>query len=198
MSRRSDIFFVRHGETHWNVEGRFQGQSDSALTDRGRRQAAQVGDRLYGLLGERAFTLLLSPLGRAQETAWIGASRFPIAVSQIVDPRLVEVILGAWDGVTMTDIDALWPGALDGGDPFDWYFRAPDGESFEAVQARAQEWLFDVGTGAGPVIAISHGLTGRVIRGVFAGLDQGSMLRLPVSQSALWQLHGGTVTEIEL
>jgi broad specificity phosphatase PhoE len=198
MGRRSDIFLVRHGETDWNVEDRFQGQKDSALTDRGRRQAVLVGDRLYGLLGERAFTLLVSPLGRAQETARIVASRFPVAVSQIVDPRLVEVTLGAWDGLTMTDIDALWPGALDGSDPFDWYFRAPDGESFEAAQARAQEWLFDVGTVAGPVIAISHGLTGRVIRGVFAGLDQGSMLRVPVSQSVVWQLHDGTVTEIEL
>jgi probable phosphoglycerate mutase len=198
MGRRSDLFLVRHGETHWNVEGRFQGQKDSALTDRGRRQAAQAGDRLYGLLGERAFTFLASPLDRARETARIVTSRFPVAILPMLDPRLAEVTLGAWDGLTMTDIDALSPGALDGSDPFDWYFRAPDGETFEAVRARAQEWLSDVGRSAGPVVAISHGLTGRVIRGVFAELDQRSMLQLPVSQTALWHLHDGVVTEIEL
>jgi broad specificity phosphatase PhoE len=165
MGRGADIFLVRHGETDWNVEGRFQGKRDSALTDRGRRQAAQVGDRLHDLLAERVFTFVASPLGRAQETAAIVASRFPVAISPILDPRLAEVTLGAWDGLTMADIDAIWPGALDGSNPFDWYFRAPDGETFEAVQARVQEWLADVGRSGEPVVAISHGLAGRVIRG---------------------------------
>lgn len=198
MRRRAEIFLIRHGETQWNVEGRFQGRLDSPLTERGRHQALRIGDRLRDLLGARRVTINVSPLGRARETAALLTARLPSAAEPVLDDRLSEVTLGSWDGLTMIDIDAMWPGRLDGSGPFDWYFRAPDGEPFEAVRARAEAWLADVPDTAEAIVAISHGLTGRVIRGVFAGIDRQAMLELPVRQDALWHLHGDGITEIPL
>jgi broad specificity phosphatase PhoE len=133
-----------------------------------------------------------SPLGRAGESAAIIARQFDNRVA-IVDPRLSEVTLGSWDGLTHRDIDALWPGALEGSTAFDWYFRSPNGKTCAAALARARSWL---GNMDGTLIAISHGLIGPLIRGAYAGLEQAAMLALPVPQDAIWHLHDGVVDEI--
>lgn len=98
----------------------------------------------------------------------------------------------------MADIDALWPDALDGRTQFDWYFRAPDGESFAAVEARVATWLAKARRTNAVVVAISYGLTGRVIRGVHASLNRTAMLELPVGQDRIWRLHNGEITEIPI
>lgn len=85
--------------------------------------------------------------------------------------------MSSWDGLTHIDIEAQWPGLLDGSTPFDWYFRSPDGESYEAVVERATDWLSEL---QGNVIAISHGLVGRIIRGTYLGLSKDDALGLPV------------------
>ncbi|MDH6295605.1 broad specificity phosphatase PhoE [Agrobacterium fabrum] len=81
-----------------------------------------------------------------------------------------------------------FPGHLDGSTAFDWYFRAPDGESFDDACKRATSWILDV---RHPTIAISHGLFERILRGVFLGLLKQEMLELPVPQDGFYRLDDG-------
>jgi broad specificity phosphatase PhoE len=186
------IYLLRHGETAWNVAGRYQGRKDSVLTRRGKEQAAVLGRILAANLHDLPLRAYVSPLGRAQETAAIVRRHVPLDC--IDEPRLSEVTLGAWDGMSRFEIVTEYPGALDGSDAFDWFFRSPDGESFEAVLRRVSDWLNEVRT---PVAAISHGLTGRIVRGVYLGMSRREMLELPVPQEGLYELHDGRMRLIE-
>ena len=108
----AEIYLVRHGETEWNAQGRFQGCLDSPLTPNGREQARQFGMLLARVLnGYRGVTMHVSPLGRACETAEIVRKYVPIA-APIREHRIREVTIGSWDGLTHEDIDAGWPGML--------------------------------------------------------------------------------------
>ena len=145
-----EVYLLRHGETEWNAAGRFQGQLDSPLTRRGRDQATQLGRILGAALKSRpALPLHVSPLGRTRETSAIVEGHLPGFCPPLLEPRLQEVSTGSWDGLTHADIDAGWPGLLDGATDFDWYFRSPDGESYPLALERIQAWLQDLN---GPVI----------------------------------------------
>ncbi len=162
------IYLVRHGETAWNRDGRYQGALDSQLTERGIEQAHRIGK----ILAKHAADLgaaYASPLGRARQTHAIIAS--------YLEPLPVHY-------------DDQWPGGLDGSTQFDWYFRSPDGESHHAAQTRAWDWLSHVD---GVVLAVSHGLFGRLIRGIYLGLPPDGALSLPVQQDVVWVLEHGRV-----
>jgi len=190
----STIYLLRHGETVWNTLGRFQGQKDSPLMRHGIEQADRVACILRDELssGTRLFELRLSPLGRTRETASRVHRLLPL--HGIEDSRLMEVTTGCWGGMTKFEIDAEYPGHLEGSDAFDWYFRSPDGESFDDACRRARTWLADIDR---PTIAISHGLFGRLIRGVYAGLSQREMLELPVPQDGIYRLGDGAIRFID-
>jgi len=187
----NDIYLIRHGETEWNVQGRFQGKLDSALTDAGVKQAEAIGRHLAGL-GLSCDAFITSPLGRTRRTAGIIAGLTHLPAAQC-DDRLAEVSLGSWDGLTHIDIDAQWPGLLDGSTPFDWFFRSPDGESYDAVFDRAERWLAER---QGVTVAVSHGLIGRVIRGAYGGLSKQEALSLPVPQDVIWKLSSGRIEPV--
>ena len=190
----SDIFLLRHGETEWNAEGRFQGQRDSPLTAHGRAQAAQLGRILVRTFaGGPMPPFHVSPLGRTQETAAIIRTVVDGPERVSIEPRLQEVSTGAWDGLTIQEIEAGWPGALEGTDHFDWYFRSPDGETLDAALGRIRSWLSEL---QGPVVAVSHGLLGRLVRGAWLGLPEKEMLCLPVPQNVVWHLSSAGVDPI--
>lgn len=188
------IYLLRHGETVWNTLGRFQGQKDSPLTQRGLLQADQVAARLSQEIGTSGipFELHVSPLGRALETAARVALTVPLDAKE--DARLMEVTTGSWDGMTLYEIDVEYPGALAGADAFDWYFRSPDGETFDSACDRVANWLSGI---SAPVIAISHGLAGRLIRGVYLGMSRREMLELPVPQDGFYRLEHRKMTLIK-
>lgn len=187
----NEIYLIRHGETEWNAQGRFQGKLDSALTDTGVQQAAAIGRCLAGLdLSVDAF--VSSPLGRTRQTAAIIAGSAQLPAAQC-DDRLGEVSLGSWDGLTHIDIDAQWPGLLDGSTPFDWFFRSPDGETYDSAFRRAECWLEER---QGVTVAVSHGLIGRIIRGAYSGLSETDALSLPVPQDVIWRLSNGWIEPV--
>ena len=182
------IYLLRHGETVWNTLGRFQGQKDSPLTQLGIEQVDSVASLLHREILDAALSceMHISPLGRALETAARIQRVLPLRSRQ--DARLMEVSVGTWDGLTKFEIANEFPGALDGADAFNWYFRSPDGESFDAACSRAKSWLADVRE---PTVAVSHGLFGRLIRGVYANLSKREMLELPVPQDEFYRLSEG-------
>jgi broad specificity phosphatase PhoE len=186
------IYLLRHGETEWNHEGRYQGRLDSPLTMRGRDQARALGDLLAASLDDIAPVMLVSsPLGRAVETATIVAAR--LGLSFTTDARLREISLGAWDGLSRAEIAERFPTPLQRATRYDWYFRSPDGESFEAAAARLSDWLNSLAT---PTIAVTHGLASRMLRGLYGDLDREAALSLPVPQDGLFRLSRGAVTHL--
>lgn len=131
----------------------------------------------------------VSPLGRAQQRAAIIRAHGTYT-SSVDEPRIQEVTTGAWDGLTHADIEAGWPGLLDGATTFDWYFRAPEGEAYEAAVTRVRSWLDAVD---GSVVAVSHGLVGRLVRGAYLGLPREEALALLVPQDVVWHFAHGRV-----
>ena len=187
------IFLVRHGETAWNRERRVQGHLDSPLTTRGIAQARVIGRRLATLPEAAAAEIVASPLLRARRTAAI--IRAAIGAGQLrLDERLREISCGAWDGLDRKEIARRSPGIFAGDGRYEFYFRAPDGERYDAFAARIAEWL-----GAPrekPVVAVTHGIVSRVLRGLYAGLPRAEAVRLPAPQDCVFRLAGGAIEEI--
>ena len=129
------FFVVRHGETAWNVEGRFQGQQDIALNGRGLIQADMLGKRLAGHQFE---TVLTSPLSRALVTAQ-KASEFCPAKEFRVIPELTEINHGDWEGRLADEIAQKWPDELERWhkQPHTVTMPGVGGESLADVQKRA-------------------------------------------------------------
>ncbi len=101
---KTRLILLRHGEAEWNIEGRYQGQLDSALTAAGRRQAEALAVRLAR---RQAAALYSSDLGRAQQTARLAADACRLPV--ILDSRLREQHLGMFQGLLKSDIREKFP-----------------------------------------------------------------------------------------
>ena len=189
------IFLVRHGETEWNLAGRYQGWSDSPLTERGVAQASAIGRRLRDLPEAAAARLVTSPLGRAHRTAIIISEMLGRSEPPRVDERLREISLGSWDGIDRAQLRDMLKETPEGYHRYEWYFRSPDGESYETFAGRIGGCLRELG--AEPVIIVCHGIVTRVWRGLHAGLPREAALSLPVPQDRLFRLAGdGTIEEI--
>jgi broad specificity phosphatase PhoE len=187
-----EIYLLRHGETEWNKDGRLQGQRNSSLTPTGRQQAEQLGRLLAARLGHQRLPLHVSPLGRARETASI-IRQYVAGPEPIVDPRLQEMTLGQWEGLTRSEVNARWNGVVGDDSNAEWWFLAPGGESYDHFIQRVTSWLADLN---GPVIAVSHGITTRMIRGQYLGLSRKESLSLPVPHGVIWRLAGGAIETI--
>lgn len=180
------IWFLRHGQTEWNLEGRLQGRKDSPLTGLGRAQAGHQARILSDMLEQVAQGpggCFASPLGRAQETARIALA----GRGFVTDPRLSEIAAGAWEGRLRAEV------ATGEGDLF-LYAGAPGGEGLDALQARVAAFLADL---TGPSVVVSHGLLGKVLRGQACGLDAEGMDRLSNLQGCVYLLENGAETVLE-
>ncbi len=189
------ILLVRHGETEWNLERRYQGRFNSPLTERGVAQARATGRLLRTLPDAASAPIVASPQGRARRTAEIIREQLGAADELRVDDRLRELSLGSWDGLTYADVATRSPGIFDGDGRYEWYFRSADGESYEAFVARLSEWLRDW-AGAPRLVVVAHGLVTRVLRGLYAGLPRGLALSLPVPQDRIFRLRDGAIAEL--
>ena len=190
------IYLIRHGRTEFNAEGRYQGHCDSPLTPLGREQAAANGALLKTLIGDpKDWVFESSPLGRAMDTAGIIAKAAGLGAPS-PEPRLREISMGGWDGLTEEEISHLDPEAARGATRYDIFFRAPDGEGLAALTARLKSWLDEAIADRRPRIAVSHGVSGRVLRGLYAGLDREVMLKLPSPQDVVFRLDDGRIEEI--
>ena len=188
------IYLTRHGETEWNVARRFQGQQDSPLTERGRSQARAMGDLVRDLIrpGE-GWRLVSSPLGRAWATADEIARASGLAVEP--DERLAEVSCGDWEGLLREQVIAEHGESLSGGELI---FRGPGGETYEQVAARVGSFLADLPPEPERrMVVVSHGASGRVLRGLYAGLPKRDVLTLDVPQDAIFRLVDGNIHRLD-
>src|ERR1022692_3677904 len=107
MSSPARVFLARHGQTAYNLEGRFQGQLPVPLDDTGRAQAAELAERAAA---HDFAKLWCSPLLRARETADVVAAR--IGLEPHEDPRLMETDAGAWTDRSFANVQAEAPDAF--------------------------------------------------------------------------------------
>ncbi|HMB77882.1 MAG TPA: histidine phosphatase family protein [Kiloniellaceae bacterium] len=180
------IYLLRHGETLWNRQGRLQGQQDSPLTARGVAQARANGRRLRQGIGDpAAWSIVSSPLGRCWQTAVLVAESLGLDPDSIrFDARLMEIGYGVWEGLTFEEIRARYPTLWRARQEDRWHFSVPGGESYAALAARATAWLADCDPAA-RLIAISHGGTGRVLRGHCGALPAAETVALTSDHGAI-------------
>ena len=179
------LYLVRHGQTLWNTQARFQGQYDSPLTDLGRDQASRVGKALAAEIGAGPMRAYVSPLGRTRATAALIGESLPLEITE--DPRLMEEHFGEWEGLTREDILSKF-GTDPQLRPIDWQFQAPGGETLDVALARVSAWYDEAES---PAVVITHGIISRLVRGLHAGLSHEDMLTLPVSQDGYFRLEEG-------
>ena len=183
------------GQTEYNLIRRYQGGLDSPLTLLGERQARAIGPELARHVpADTPFAV--SPLGRTRATARLIAESGGLTGPVTLDPRLAELTLGDWDGRTAVEIEAQWPGLREAGPRHEWLFRAPGGESYEALTARLGGWLAEALEDPRPLIVVSHGVAGAVLRGLYARLSREEMLSLDAPQDTVFVLEGGRVERI--
>ena len=192
------IYLVRHGETEWNRAGRMQGHLDSPLTPRGEAQARAVGETLRELIDGDGFDIVASPLGRTRATAALIAEALGVGSPGAIatDRRLKEMLWGEWDGLTRSEIEARNPGALARRRDDNWNHLPPGGESWAVTALRVASFLADMDSDR-PLIVVSHGGTGRVIRGLYGGLPPDQILALEQPQDAFHLLRDGQVGRID-
>jgi probable phosphoglycerate mutase len=151
---------VRHGQTDWNAEQRFQGQLDIPLNAVGYSQAETLRLRLAGIGFDTAYS---SPLRRALATAQIIVSDIPVSV----DPRLVEIHHGSWQGKTKRDLAECWPREWQKWNTEPQRFTPPGGETAAGVRERVQSFLDAIEGKA--VLCVSHGVVIQTLLSVLLG-----------------------------
>lgn len=181
-----ELWVLRHGETEWNVAERLQGRLDSPLTPRGVAQAEEQGKILRAQALPADARLLSSPSGRALRTAQIVGRALNRQVRQ--DPALMEIDLGAWQGVLLANIPEARAAADRGDDPHLWKFSGPGCERLEDMAARLWGVLDKLD---GPAVIVTHGVTSRMLRCLATGRAPGALSDVPGGQGVVHHVHRG-------
>ena len=183
------LVLLRHGETDWNRQDRYQGRTDVHLNDEGRRQARSAAAGPVGQLLEdaEAVVAVSSPLARARETAQIVLEASVGAVELDLDPHLAELHGGDWEGLELAEIATRWPDAhaawraspsLDAGPTGGETMRAGGERLLHALELRVAGLREeDHGFGA-TMLAVAHGGVLRAAVGLMLGLDVAGFARL--------------------
>jgi broad specificity phosphatase PhoE len=182
------VYVVRHGETEWNVEKRTQGRLDSQLTEKGKKDADLLRERLKDIDFTR---IISSPSIRTMETATRvkGLRSIPIET----DERIYEINLGAWQGKTEEEIKTQFP------EQFHFYWNEPQrfenklGENFVDVKNRIENFFNELERNhpTGNVLVITHGV---VIKSLY-------LLCRGAGVEKVWNppfIHGTSLTIIEI
>ncbi len=189
-----DIILARHAETVFNAAARMQGHmAHTPLTRTGIAQAEAMGAALAATLGPAPDRdLWVSPSGRTQQTAAIvGEHLARPFFDWRTDARLLEIDVGDWEGRYYADIVAETGPIVDMEKGL-FSVVPPNGEWFPAIAARLQDWLAGLDP-ARPVLAISHGITARVLRGLLIGGEdwQGVKVAGNASQGTVFHIRDG-------
>lgn len=175
---------VRHGQTDWNLAGRYQGQSDVPLNANGRAQARSLAELLRN---QSFFAVYASHLQRAKETAEIIAADVNLTV--LLDSRLAEVNQGEWEGQQIDTIKARYTGLWQQRSLDPVSVRPPGGETVAEVARRVHAALDDIADHhlAGPVLIVSHGLALATVICTVRSLPMGqAYLQVPDNATPIW------------
>ena len=192
------LYFARHGQTQANVAGRFQGHtSDTPLTPKGIQQAHDLAAILKRAVPEpQALSYVSSPLHRAQRTMEMVRGDLGLPVDGFhTDPRIIEIDLGAWDGLTHAEAKAKFPEAYKAREADKWDVNVPGGgENYKSVAVRLESFIGDLTT---DTFAVSHGAATRILRGLFAGMSWQQMSALDEPQGVVFRVRDNVVVRLD-
>jgi probable phosphoglycerate mutase len=180
--------FVRHGQTEWNAQGRYQGRTDIPLCTAGIAEARRAGATLQRA---RASLVLTSPLRRARATAEI-ISRCAGSLPCHADERLVELGFGEWEGSTQAEIKRRWPEQLRQWKQAPHSFRFPGGEGLVDALRRLEDFLdrppWDAAEAHRCIIVVTHTAPIRLARLCAEGRPLAQYRQVPLPDGAALEL----------
>jgi broad specificity phosphatase PhoE len=189
------LFYIRHGETVWNREGRLQGQHDSELTALGRAQAVHCGEILRQLLAPDgrdagALDFVSSPLGRARATMkscarHLGSNRWTIAPT-----RGWRSSHGRWEGVAYPELLAHERDTLAARERDKWNFRPAGGESYADLLVRVRAWHATLRRDS---VVVAHGGTARALVALRCIAEREKAAAFAIDQGVIYAFAGGGV-----
>jgi broad specificity phosphatase PhoE len=190
------LYFVRHGETDFNIEQRLQGQYETSLNARGRAQARECGRLLKDLFAREQrqthdYVYVSSPLRRARETMQLVRSTLGLEPDTYeVDDRLMEISYGEWEGSTLPEIQARDPHLLARREEDKWGFKPPGGECYRDVAARVGAWYATV---TRDTVVVAHGGVARALMANFNILPQEEAAHADIAHGVVYVFTGGTM-----
>ncbi|MCY6488923.1 histidine phosphatase family protein [Leptolyngbya sp. GGD] len=167
------LLLVRHGETEWNRQGRFQGQIDVPLNDNGRGQASQAGEFLKSVSIDSAVS---SSMARPKETAELILKHHPDIDLKLRDD-LREISHGLWEGKFESEIEADYPGLLEQWQSRPETVQMPEGENLQQVWDRAIAGWNEIVKNAQPgetILVVAHDAINKAILCYISGLTTAS------------------------
>jgi broad specificity phosphatase PhoE len=190
------LYFVRHGETDFNIEQRLQGQYETSLNARGCVQATQCGALLKDLFAREQhqpqdYAYMASPLQRARETMQLARASLGLDPSAYeVDDRLMEISYGQWEGSTLPEIEARDPHLLAQREEDKWGFKPPGGECYRDVAARVGAWYATV---TRDTVVVAHGGVARALMANFNILPEEEAAHADIAHGVVYVFAGGTM-----
>jgi broad specificity phosphatase PhoE len=194
---RPILYYIRHGETDWNVAGRLQGRRDIPLNARGRAQGAHCGGLLRDLLARDKrdpgdLDYVSSPLQRACQTMELMRSVLGLPPDGYkVEPRLAEIAFGEWEGFTIAQLHLRDPQRIAAREHDKWHFLPPGGESYEMVSARIREWYEGL---ARDTVAVAHGGTARGLIAYLGIAKPAAAPLIDIAQGVVYVFEGERLT----
>jgi probable phosphoglycerate mutase len=191
------LYYIRHGETDWNVAGRLQGHHDVPLNARGRKQATHCGHilrELFARTGRDPVDLdyVSSPLGRARETMELVRASLGLPPdSYRVEGRLSEIAFGDWEGFTIAQLHMRDPQLIAAREQDKWHFVPPGGESYEAVSVRMREWHQSL---TRDTVAVAHGGTARGLMAQLGIAKPAAAPLIDIAQGVVYVFEGDRLT----
>ena len=184
------IYYVRHGQTDWNAELRFQGRQDIPLNDTGRAQASENGRKLARLLPDvNGVDFISSPLSRTRETMARIRSEMSLDPDHYhQESRLIEVCYGDLEGTTQPEMKEADRERYYYRKQNPWTFRPIDGESHQDVLGRVRDWH---GSLKQDCVVVAHGAVGRVLRYHLLDLDPTDAAKFPFPQDRICVIQRG-------
>ena len=191
------LYYLRHGETDWNVEARLQGRRDIPLNARGREQASHCGAVLRDLFARdgidpTALDYVSSPLGRARETMELARGVLGLGLDgyRLLD-ELTEISFGTWEGSTIAEMRARDADGVAAREHDKWHFLPPGGESYEAVSARMSAWYTSL---TRDTVATAHGGTARGLMAALGIAKPAAAPMIDIEQGVVYVFNGETLT----
>jgi broad specificity phosphatase PhoE len=187
---RPKIYFVRHGETDWNLEGRLQGQRDIPLNDVGRVQAEEAGRRLQSLVPHpEDLAYVSSPMSRTRETMELLRKTIGLhPESYRLDERLVELTFGEWEGMTWKEVRKKEPQLASLRERDKWNYVPPGGgESYAMLVDRVRPVLDDL---TRDTVLVAHGGVARAFLAVTCGVSTRDAASIDIWQGKILVIEG--------
>ncbi len=188
---RPTLYFLRHGETDWNVAYRLQGQMDIPINANGREQAARNGKRLASLIDDpERMAYIASPLGRTRETMEIARRELGLKTyGYETDDRLKELSFGLWQGFTFEELRGQQDPAVEARFADKWGFVPAGGESYAMLLERLKGWLPYQSRDA---VVVTHGGVIRVLMHHLGDMPTKQAVRESVPQDRIfvWDADG--------